>query len=176
MNIGLSKETEQTLINNNITFQFGNLQQFDKIYELYNSRTKWFESNNIKQWPRYAERHKNEIQTAIENKNYYIFKKQNEIIAGFEISNEPGYFNDDGQALYLHKVVVKVGYKNIGTYIFMVAKDLAKSNNKQHLRLDCVKNNEKLNEIYEKYGFKFVGSGKTIRYEYCLRECNVNNK
>lgn len=174
MNKELSKETKQILINSNITIQLAHLEQFNEIYELYNNRTKWFELNNIKQWPQYAERHRSELQTAIENDNYYIFKKGNEIIAGFEISNEPGYFNDDGQALYLHKVVVKVGYKNIGTLIFMVSKDIAKSNNKQYLRLDCVKNNEKLNEIYEKHGFKFVGTGKTTHYEYCLRECNVN--
>lgn len=174
MNKELNKETKQILIDNNITFQLAHLEQFNEIYELYNNRTKWFELNNIKQWPQYAERHKNEIQTAIENDNYYIFKKGNEIIAGFEISNGPGYFNDDGQALYLHKVVVKVGYKNIGKHIFMVSKHIAQSNNKQYLRLDCVKNNEKLNEIYEKHGFKFVGCGKTTHYEYCLRECNVN--
>ena len=174
MNQKLSNKVEKLLVENSIKFEIASLEQLDEIYELYNSRTNWFKENNIKQWSRYIDIYRSEFPIAIENKNYYIFKKEHEIIAGFEISDEPGYFNDDGQALYLHKVVVKVGYKNIGTYIFMVSKHIAKSNNKQYLRLDCVKNNEKLNEIYEKHGFKFVECGKTTHYEYCLRECNVN--
>lgn len=54
----------------------------------------------------------------------------------------------------------------------MICKDLAKNNNVKYLRLYCIKWNDKLNEIYEKHGFKLVGCGKSD-YEYCLRECNV---
>lgn len=172
MNRELSKEVQKILIDNDITFEIANLKQLNEIYELYNSRTSWFKENNIKQWTRYIIRHENEFPIAIENKNYYILKKNNEIIAGVEISNNPGYFEDNGEALYLNKVVSKVGYKNIGSFIFMICKDLAKSNNKKYLRLDCIKRNDKLNEIYEKHGFKLIGCGKSD-YEYCLRECNV---
>ena len=168
----LSKEIEQILVENNIIFEIANLKQLDEIYELYNNRTNWFKENNIKQWSRYIIRHESEFPIAIENKNYYILKKNNEIIAGFEISNNPGYFEDNGKSLYLNKVVSKIGYKNIGTFIFMICKDLAKNNNMKYLRLDCIKWNDKLNEIYEKHGFKLVGCGKSD-YEYCLRECNV---
>jgi len=172
MNKLLSKEIKKTLNENNIVFELANLEQLNEIYELYNSRTNWFKENNIKQWSRYIIRHESEFPIAIENKNYYILKKNNEIIAGFELSNNPGYFKDNGESLYLNKVVSKVGHKNIGIYIFMICKDIAKNNNKKYLRLDCVKWNDKLNEIYEKHGFKLVGCGKSD-YEYCLRECNV---
>ena len=125
MKRNLSKEIEQILVENNITFELANLKQLDDIYELYNNRTNWFKENNIKQWSRYIIRHKSEFPIAIENKNYYILKKNYEIIAGFELSNNPGYFEDNGESLYLNKVVSKVGHKNIGTFIFMVCKDLA---------------------------------------------------
>lgn len=168
----LSKEIEKTLYENNIVFELANLEQLNEIYELYNSRTNWFKENNIKQWSRYIIRHESEFPIAIKNKNYYILKKNDEIIAGFELSNNPGYFKDNGESLYLNKVVSKVGHKNIGIYIFMICKDIAKNNNKKYLRLDCIKWNDKLNEIYEKHGFKLVGCGRAD-YEYCLRECNV---
>lgn len=45
----LSKEIEQILKENNITFEIANLKQLNEIYELYNSRTNWFKENNIKQ-------------------------------------------------------------------------------------------------------------------------------
>lgn len=172
MNNNLSKDIEKILIENNMTFEIASLEQLNEIYELYNNRTSWFKENNIKQWSRYIIRHESEFPIAIENKNYYILKKNNEIIAGFEISNNPGYFEDNCESLYLNKVVSKVGHKNIGSFIFMICKNLARNNNMKYLRLNCIKWNDKLNEIYEKYGFKLVGCGKSD-YEYCLRECNV---
>lgn len=174
MNIKLNKETKLALIENNIVFEIASLKQLPQIYELYSSRTNWFKENNIKQWSRYLIRHENEFPIAIKNQNFFILKKNNKIIAGFQLSNNPGHFEDNGESLYLNKVVSKVGHKNIGIYIFMICKDLAKNNNKKYLRLDCVKSNSKLNEIYEKHGFKLVGYGRSD-YEYCLRECNVYN-
>ena len=172
MNRKISKEIEDILINNNITFELAKLEQLDEIYELYNNRTNWFKENNIKQWSRYIIRHGEEFPIAIQNQNYYILRKDNEIIAGFELSSNYGYFEDNGESFYLNKVVSKVGYKNIGSFIFMICKDLAKNNNKEYLRLDCIKWNNKLNDLYDKHGFKLIGCGKSD-YEYCLRECNV---
>lgn len=168
----LNEEIKKILVENNISFEIANLEHLSEIYELYNNRTKWFKENNIKQWSKYIIRHKKEFPISIINKNYYILKKDNEIIAGFELSNNAGYFEDNGKSLYLNKVVSKVGYKNIGYFIFMICKDLAKKNNMQYLRLYCIKWNRKLNSIYEKHGFKLIGCGKSD-YEYCLRECNV---
>ena len=172
MNKIISKEVNDILLTNDIIFELASIEQLKEIYELYNSRTNWFKENNIKQWSKYIIRHEKEFPIAIQNKNYYILKKENEIIAGFELSTNPGYFEDNGESFYLNKVVSKVGYKNIGTFIFMICKDLAKNNNKKYLRLDCIKWNDKLNDLYDKHGFKLVGYGKSD-YEYCLRECNA---
>lgn len=172
MNIHISKEIEKKLIENSITVEIASFEQLDEIYELYNRRTVWFKENNIKQWSKYLIRHKSEFPILIEDKKYYILKKNNEIIAGFELSNDSGNFIDNKKSLYLSKIVTKVGYKDIGKIIFMICKEIAKMDNKIYLRLECVKWNQKLNEIYEKHGFKLVGCG-TSYYEYNLRECNI---
>lgn len=168
----LSKKVEKILNENNITFEIANIEELNEIYKLYNSRINWFKENNINQWSNYIEIYGSKFPIAIKNKNYYILKNNDEIIAGFELSNNPGYFKDNGKSLYLNKVVTKVGHKNIGSYIFMICRDIAKNNNMKYLRLDCIKWNDKLNAIYDKHGFKLVGYGKSD-YEYCLRECNV---
>lgn len=172
MNKELSKEIKEMISNNDIKFEVAKLEQLEEIYQLYNSRTIWFKENNIRQWSRYILRHEKEFPVLINNEKYYILKRNNEIIAGFEISENPGYFEDNGESLYLSKVVTKVGYKNLGKILFSICKDIAKANGKKYLRLDCIRWNEKLNAIYEKHGFKLVGYGKSD-YEYCLRECNV---
>ena len=163
---------EKILLDNNITYEIANITQIEEIFELYEQRTNWFKENNIKQWSKYLIRHKDEFPILIQDKKYYILKKENEIIAGFELSNNPGNFMDNQESLYLSKIVTKIGYKDIGKIIFMICKEIAKIENKKYLRLECVKWNEKLNEIYEKHGFKLVGSGKSY-YEYNLRECNI---
>lgn len=172
MNLEISDETKIILNKLNMKYEAAKIEQLEEILELYKNRTIWFKDNNIKQWSKYLIRHESEFPVSIENKNYYILKKDNEIIAGFELCNNPGSFIDNNESLYLNKIVTKVGYKNIGDILFRICKDIAQNNGKRYLRLICIKWNEKLNEIYDKHGFKLIGYGKTD-YEFCLRELDI---
>ena len=102
---GLWKTVADWCKKNNIVFEVARLEELPQIYELYSSRTIWFKENNINQWSRYLIRHQKEFPVAIENQNYYILKKNNEIIAGFELSNNPGHFEDNGESIYLNNSV-----------------------------------------------------------------------
>ena len=53
-----------------------------------------------------------------------------------------------------------------------ICKELAKQNDKNYLRLECLSTNEKLNQIYENYHFKFIRQGIGY-YPYNLRECEL---
>lgn len=63
----------------------------------------------------------------------------------------------------------------MGNFIFKKCKEIAKSNGMEYLRLSCIKSNEKLNKIYEEYNFKLIRYGRNERYEYSLRECNIDD-
>lgn len=162
----------------NYKVELARIEDIDSILNLYSDRMKWFKNNNIKQWDRYLENHpKLEFLSTIENNNYYIIKHQDEIIAGFELSTNSKYWRDDiTPAYYIYKVVTKVGYRNIGNIIFKECKKIAKLNGKKYLRLDCLKSNEKLNNIYENHDFKLIRYGYNEHYEYSLREYNIENK
>ena len=56
----------------------------------------------------------------------------------------------------------------------MICKDIAKNNNKEYLRLDCLTKNKKLNDIYEKHGFILKHTGHQDYYSYSLREYSLN--
>lgn len=56
----------------------------------------------------------------------------------------------------------------------MICKNIAKNNNQKFLRLDCLKDNIKLNEIYEKHGFVLKRTGYQDWYRYLLRECDLD--
>lgn len=168
-------ETNNNAMEEQLCFQKASIDEVETIMELYVERMSWFKENDIKQWGRYLENHpKKEFVQVIEKGDYYILKKQNEIIAGFEISTNSKLWNDKTQnAYYLYKVVTKVGYKNIGSEIFKIAKSMTKENGRKYLRLDCVSSNKKLNELYEKHGFKYVKEGE-YPYHYTLREWKID--
>jgi len=160
----------------NYIVELANINDIDYILELYSERMKWFKENSIKQWSRYLENHpRSEFVEAINNKNYYIIKQDNEIIAGFELSTNSKDWNDDTTpAYYIYKVVTKVGQKNIGNVIFDKCKEIAKADGKKYLRLDCLKSNEKLNDIYESHNFKLIRYGSNERYSFSLRELKID--
>lgn len=111
-----------------------------------------------------------EFKEAIENGNYYIIKEQENIIAGFELSTNSEIWEDEiTPAYYLYKVVTKVGYKGIGKAIINKSKEMAKKDGKKYIRLNCLKSNAKLNQIYESYDFQ------TIRYskKFSLKELKI---
>lgn len=148
-----------------------NVKNLEDILELYRERTEWFKENKISQWTRYLERHpKLEFKEAIKNGNYYIIKEQENIIAGFELSTNSEIWEDEiTPAYYLYKVVTKVGYKGIGKAIINKSKEMAKKDGKKYIRLNCLKSNAKLNQIYESYDFQ------TIRYskKFSLKELKI---
>lgn len=84
-------------------------------------------------------------------------------------------WNDDiTPAYYIYKVVTKVGYKNIGKILFDNCKEMAQRDGKRYLRLDCLKSNQKLNDIYESYNFRLKRYGSNERYSYSLRELKID--
>ena len=140
------------------TIELANMKDIDYILALYSDRMKWFKDNNIKQWSRYLQNHpKEEFVEAIENKNFYIIKQNNILVAGFELSTNSKDWNDDiTPAYYIYKVVTKVGHKNLGQVIFDKCKELAKRDGKKYLRLDCLKSNQKLGINYSYYNDNFT--------------------
>ena len=117
----------------NYQIELANIKDIDSILKLYSDRMKWFKDNNIKQWSRYLEHHpKEEFKKTIKNGTFYIIKQNNELVACFDISTDSKPWNDNiTPAYYIHKVVTKIGYKNLGQIIFEKCKELAKLNGKK---------------------------------------------
>lgn len=172
----LNEKTEKILNDNKLTLIKANQDELNCILQLYSERIKWFKDNNINQWSEYFNFHpKDEFEKIIDEGNYYILKDDNNIIAGFELSTDSKYWKDNvTKAYYIYKLVTKVGYKNIGSIVLKICKNIAKIDNKEYLRLNCLKSNIKLNELYESHGFKLIKYNYEDYYSYTLRECVVN--
>ena len=151
-------------------------KNIDSILQLYSDRMEWFKYKEIKQWSRYLQNHpREEFLEAIKNNNFYIIRQNDELVAGFELStNSKDWHDDITPTYYIYKVVTKVGHKNLGQVIFDKCKELAKRDGKKYLRLDCLKSNQKLNDIYESHSFKLIRYGRNERYSYSLRELKID--
>lgn len=176
MNYNLSKECKKMLQMQNINLRKANCNEIDKILTVFLKRMQWFRENEIKQWSRYLEHHsKSEFEEVISKGNYFILENNNKIIVGFELSTDSKYWNDNKtKAYYIYKLITSVGNKKLGNVIFEICKDIAKVNNKDFLRLDCLSTNQKLNEIYERHNFKLITTGCRGYYNYSLREFKID--
>lgn len=166
------------LAEKNLTLEKANINKLDNILKLYTERISWFKKEGINQWQHYLELHpRKEFIDIINNSNYFILKENDNIIAGFELSTNNKCWTDyQLDTYYINKLVIKVGYKNIGKLVFKICKSLLKNNNKSYLRLICLNSNDKLNEIYKNYGFEPMGIYNDGYDNYTLMELNINKE
>lgn len=172
MDYSLTEATKRDIKEKNLKFEKANIKDIDEIMNLFSERIKWFKDNNINQWRRYFEfQPKTDFENVIENGFYFILKQEGKIVAGFEIASNGNYWEDNNEnAYYINKVVTKTTYRDLGSIMFKICKEIASNNGKSVLRLNCLESNKKLNNIYAKHGFKLVGNGIDENYKYSLRE------
>lgn len=157
MNLELSENLKNELSINDLTFSLAKESDIYEIELLFLERIRWFRKNNINQWNGYLKRHdKHEFLKLINDQNYFLIKKDNAIVSCFALTDYSSFWDKNDDAYYLSKFLVKVGHKNIGSKVIDICKYLSFINNREYLRLDCLKSNKKLNQIYDNYGFKYV--------------------
>lgn len=174
VNYNISNKCKKILKDKNIEFEVAKEDQLDEILKIYQERIDWFKEKEIKQWTKYKEHHsKEEFRDIIKRGRLFILKQNKDIISAFQIEENSKYWEDNEEAYYLYKVVTLPKTRKIGNIIVAICKDLAISNNKKYLRLDCLEDNTKLNEIYIKHGFKLIKTGANKDYIYALREYKI---
>lgn len=151
--------------------ELAKVEDLDEFHEIIVSRCKWFEDNKINQWKinSYPKRYditylKNQMK---ENK-LFIAKKDGIVVGGFLLKEKDyKYWSDcdNVEAYYIHHLAVKIGEKGLGKIMIDFAQKEARKNKKKYLRLDCVSNNKKLNNYYQKLNFENAGS---IRIKNCI--------
>ena len=130
--------------------QLAKKEDLKSFHQIIILRCKWFKDNKINQW---------KINSYPVRYDESYFEKQMIDNKLFIVKKDPNYWSDCDKvkAYYLHHFASKVGEKGIGKIMINFALEEAKKNNKEYLRLDCVSDNEKLNNYYKSLGFECVG-------------------
>ncbi|BAO55806.1 GNAT family N-acetyltransferase [Nonlabens marinus] len=101
------------------------------------------------------------LKQGFENKEYFFLELDSKIIAMYRLMElDLKYWGErSDSAYYIHSLVVHPDYKGqgIGAQIIRKIHELAVTNHKQFLRLDCDASNPALCDYYRQLGFDEVG-------------------
>ena len=140
-------------------FRLAEMRDLEQLKEMYRQIVKNMNDNNLQIWD---DIYPCEFfEEDIKNNQMYILLEKNEIIAGFVICNtntgekEVQWSNNCGKAVYLDRLGVNIRYgnKGIGSLMLAKAKEIAKANGFEYLRLFVVDVNIPAIKLYIKNGF-----------------------
>lgn len=80
-----------------------------------------------------------------------------------QITDPYDKLNND--TVYVHHLASDIRYKGIGRIMLQEIREIGKVHFKKYVRLDNIATNKKLNEYYEKNGFKQIGVVEPENYD-----------
>jgi ribosomal protein S18 acetylase RimI-like enzyme len=147
------------MLDNNLIFRLATPEDVEPVYQLYCDVCWWL--HNVRgithQWE--GEPAKQEIQDMVASGQLYLALLQDEVTGAFKLNERDQHWDDDGAALYVHAFAVNRSFKGrgIGQRMLDWAGDEARRRGKQVVRLDCMNENSRLQQVYTDAGFEFRG-------------------
>ena len=149
-------------------YRLAKMNDLDSIMSMVEDRIQWFKNKDIFQWRLYLKHHPvEEWKRAIRNCELYVVVLKDEVLGCIQFQYYDPEFWDNSRNLYIKKLCTRVGTDKLGRYLIEKAIEKAHQENISKIRLDCTNLNEKLNSIYESYGFHVVRKG----FMFYMGEC-----
>jgi GNAT superfamily N-acetyltransferase len=138
----------------------------EQVIRLLKEVAQWLKDNEINQWGYLLQGGDDvEILKAIENKETFIVIENGEMVGTFTLSSKQSEWDkhifrveDSSDSLYLHRLAVSPKFmgKGIGKSMLKWIEENHQSE-KTYLKLDCVADNQRLNQFYRENGFTYIG-------------------
>lgn len=152
---------------NGYEVSFATSGESDDIICLLKDVAKWLKEKKIDQWGFLASGGEDEeIRQAINNKETFIVRRDEEIVATFTLYQKQSWWDQhtwgklDDKAIYLHRLALNHSEisSGLGKIVLQWLITYLRNKGKSTLRLDCVEDNNKLNDFYLFNGFEKVGT------------------
>ena len=154
-------------------------QECGQVIALIQSRISWMDSAGISQWnhSHYLETYPLSYfeQRAQAHQLYGLFTRENSLAAAAVLLEADPRWNGQSAlpAYYIHNFVSGAAFCGAGAALIEHLIALARAEGKSCLRLDCAVNNEKLNQYYIRFGFRYVGPMEDGEYLGNLRQYDL---
>lgn len=163
------------LLNNHLKDSFTMHQATEKdrehILTLLTETANWFKSKGSSQWSGLLDGiDTHNTANAIERGDVFVCKNNSTIAGMVMLLQTPSEWDrnlwklqdEDNTSLYLHRLAINRKYanENLGQSILNWCKTSIQFKGKDKIRLDCIANNEFLNDFYQRAGFTYMGENE----------------
>lgn len=136
-----------------------NLEDVEKIFELYNAGTAYQKDNAPRHWKGFE---KKLIETEIDEKRHWTIIENNEIACTFATTLSDAVIwgeRDKEASLYIHRIATNPAFRGRAyvKHIVHWAREYAANSGRQYIRMDTGSGNQKLNDYYTSQGFEYKG-------------------
>ncbi len=144
----------------NDTLQLADESVLDDVFQLILRRIQWMDTVGIRQWnvtnytDAYPQRYYSQ---KIREGQLYVLTEKGKVIGAVVLLESDARWKDAVPAYYVHNLVTDVTAKGAGGILLGYVEAMAARDGKTCVRLDCAVDNEKLNQYYEKKGYRKVG-------------------
>ena len=148
----------------------GRLSDLDELEVLYNSLNDHFESGiNYPGWIKHIYPVRDTAQEGIDSGNLFVLKVNGVIVGSIILNHEPEKAYEEvewgtgvpySNVFVIHTLVVHPAFfkKGIGKQLMDFARNYAEIQNIKSIRLDVAENNFPAISLYEKCGYKYIGT------------------
>lgn len=160
----------------NIKVQKATEKDLDMIHQILIDRCHWFQKEKIEQWDlNYPKRFNQQyFKDQMKENSVYIAIKEEETVGVMLIKEkDDSYWNNHRNAYYIRHFATKPNIHGVGKRMIEHAVLECKKHNKEYLRLECIWNNQKLNQYYQNLGFEFKGVVEGPFYQKNLLELKI---
>lgn len=142
-----------------MTISNSTISDIEEIFRLYSLATEYQKKQGAVLWPQFE---RDLVESEIKEKHQWKIVVDHHIACVFATTfNDPFIWKEKDQepSVYIHRIATNPAYRgrHFVQEIIKWAKDFAKKNNKDFIRIDTVGENKKLIEYYQKCGFNFLG-------------------
>jgi GNAT superfamily N-acetyltransferase len=130
------------------------LQDLPEIFRWFDASVAYQQQRGYPDWANYDQ---DAVRKNIEEKNSFKVVNENDVGIVFSVSyNDPVIWRemDDGESIYLHRIVVNPDFK--GKRLLGIIVDWALQQNKKYIRMDTWADNPTIIEYYKSFGFEVV--------------------
>ncbi|MGG4479840.1 GNAT family N-acetyltransferase [Paenibacillus illinoisensis] len=141
----------------------------EDVLSLLRETAEWLRSQGSSQWSALLKgEDSHDTAGAIRRGDVFVFKKEGDVAGMVILLQQPSAWDFDlwgpkapqtDGAVYLHRLAIRRKYARtgLGRDILGWSSSGIQFDNKHVMRLDCVGDNERLNEFYPRNGYTFVG-------------------
>lgn len=141
-----------------------NLEDIKEIMDIISTTISEMHSYNNYQWDKNYPQEKDFI-SDINHGDLYVLEKDGKVVAFVCVNKvEPTEYSGlnwslQKEAMVIHRMSVHSEYrrKGVGKELMIFAEDLAKTNKSCYLKTDTYSTNEKMNALFIKCGYNFIG-------------------